>query len=126
MGRLSTTFKKEDVFYLSKEVKCLMDLLNGITLSCDDKFKLRHIEKQIIKIENLLYEFEPTVYDEYSLKTKYAYNQMIKARKEYDRVVEEKCFNETIEEYKKKYEDSVNEYKKLKEYRDRLKDVLSN
>lgn len=126
MGRLSTTFKKEDVFYLSKEVKCLMDLLNGITLSCDDKFKLRHIEKQIIKIENLLYEFEPTIYDEYSLKTKYAYNKMIKAKKEYDRVVAEKCFNETIEEYKKNYEDSVNEYKKLKEYRDRLKDVLSS
>lgn len=126
MWKLSTTFRKEDVFYLSNEVKCLMDLLNGIILSCDDKFKLRNIEKQIIKIENLLYEFEPTVYDEYSLKTKYAYNQMIKARKEYDRVVAEKCFNETIEEYKKNYEDSVNEYKKLKEYRDRLKDVLSS
>lgn len=126
MWKLSTTFRKEDVFYLSNEVKCLMDLLNGIILSYDDKFKLRNIEKQIIKIENLLYEFEPTVYDEYSLKTKYAYNQMIKARKEYDRVVAEKCFNETIEEYKKNYEDSVNEYKKLKEYRDRLKDVLSS
>lgn len=126
MWKLSTTFRKEDVFYLSNEVKCLMDLLNGIILSCDDKFKLRNIEKQIIKIENLLYEFEPTVYDEYSVKTKYAYNQMIKARKEYDRVVAEKCFNETIEEYKKNYEDSVNEYKKLKEYRDRLKDVLSS
>lgn len=125
MGNLSTTFKKEDVFYLSKEVKHLMDLLNGTTIGCNDKIKLYYIEKQIDKIENLLYEFEPSVYDEYSLKTKYAYNKMIKAKKEYDRAVAEKCYNETIEEYRKEYENAINEYKKLKEYRDRLKDALS-
>lgn len=126
MSKLSKKFKKEEVFYLSKEVKCLMELLNGTTLFCEDKIKLRNIEQQIIRVENLLYEFEPTIYDEYSLKTKYAYNKMIKAKKEYQRVVIEKCFKETIEEYKKEYEDCVNEYKKLKEYRDRLKDVLSS
>lgn len=126
MGRLSKNFKKEEVFYLSKEVKYLMDLLNGTTLFCEDKIKLRHIEQQIVKIENLLYEFEPTIYDEYSLKTKYAYNKMIKAKKEYERVVTEKCFKETIEEYRKNYEDELNEYKRLKEYRDKLKEVLSN
>lgn len=126
MSKLSKNFKKEKVFYLSKEVKYLMDLLNGTTLICENKFKLRHIEQQIIKVENLLYEFEPTIYDEYSLKTKYAYNKMIKAKKEYERVVIEKCFKETIEEYKKNYEDTLNEYKKLKEYRDKLKEVLSN
>ena len=126
MSKLSKKFKKEEVFYLSKEVKYLVDLLDGITLICEDKFKLRYIEQQIIKVENLLYEFEPTIYDEYSLKTKYAYNKMIKAKKEYERVVIEKCFKEIIEEYKKNYEDTLNEYKKLKEYRDKLKEVLSN
>lgn len=126
MSKLSKKFKKEEVFYLSKEVKYLVDLLDGITLICEDKFKLRYIEQQIIKVENLLYEFEPTIYDEYSLKTKYAYNKMIKAKKEYERVVIEKCFKEIIEEYKKNYEDTLSEYKKLKEYRDKLKEVLSN
>ena len=126
MGRLSTNFKKEDVFHLNNEVKCLINLLSGITLFCEDKFKLRNIEKQIIKLENLLYKFEPSIYDEYSCKTKYAYDKMIKAKKEYDRVIAEKCFNETIEGYRRSYEESVNEYKKLKEYRDRLKDALSN
>jgi hypothetical protein len=123
---LSTSFKKEEVFYLSKEVKYLIDLLNGTILYCDDKTKLRHIEEQIIKLENLYIKFEPTIYDEYSSKTKLAYKNMIKARDEYDRVVAEKCFKETIEEYRKNYEDSLNEYKRLKEYRDRLKEVLSN
>lgn len=124
MSKLSKKFKKEEVFYLSKEVKCLMELLNGTTLFCEDKIKLRNIEQQIIKVENLLYEFEPTIYDEYSLKTKYAYNKMIKSKKEYQRVVAEKCYKETIEEYKIAYENSVKEYQRLKTYRNRLKSVL--
>lgn len=124
MSKLSKYFKKEEVFYFSKEVKHLMDLLNGTTIGCNDKIKLNYIEKQIDKIENLLYKFEPTIYDEYSAKTKFAYNNMIKAKKEYDRVVAEKCYEEVIEDYRKIYENSTNEYKRLKEYRDKLKSAL--
>lgn len=124
MGYLSTSLKKEDVFYFTKEVRNLLDLLNGTTIRCNDINRITIIENQIDKIENLLYKYEPTIYEEYSLKTKYTYNNMIKARKEYDRVAAEKCYKEVIEEYKKIYENLADEYKRLKEYRDRLKSAL--
>ena len=49
---------------------------------------------------------------------------MIRAKKEYDRVVAEKCYKKTIEQYKLTYENSVKEYERLKMYRNRLKSVL--
>ena len=124
MGQLSTSLRKEEIFYFTREVRTLLDLLNGTTIGCNDINRITKIENQMDKIENLLYKYEPTIYEEYSLKTKYVYNNMIKARKEYDRVVAEKCYKEVIEEYKKNYENLVDEYKRLKEYRDRLKAVL--
>ncbi|MBS6502178.1 MAG: hypothetical protein KH415_11210 [Clostridium sp.] len=124
MGDLSKRFKKEEVFYFTREVKKLLELLNGTTISCTDKEKIFTIENQIDKLENLVYKYEPTIYDEYSMKTEYAYKKMIRARKEYDRVVEEKCYKETIGEYRLAYEKSANEYKKLKEYRNKLKLAL--
>ena len=124
MGELSKIFKKEEVFYFTREVRKLLELLNGTTISCNDNKKIFTIENQMDKLENLLYKYEPTIYDEYSMKTEYAYRKMIKARKEYDREVAEKCYKETIEEYKIAYEKSVNEYKKLKDYRNKLKSAL--
>lgn len=124
MGELTKSFKKEEVYYFSKEVSKLLELLNGITIVCNDKNRTFTIENQMNKIENLLYRYEPTIYEEYSVKTKYAYNDMIKARKEYDRVVAEKCYQETIEEYKVAYENAVKEYERLKAYRNKLKSAL--
>lgn len=124
MSELTRRFKKDDVFYLTREVKRLLDLLNGTTIHYKDEYKIKIIEEQMGKIENLLYDFEPTIYDEYSMKTKYAYNNMIRARKEYDRVVAEKCYKETIEEYRIAYENSVKEYERLKDYRNKLKLAL--
>lgn len=124
MGELTKSLKKEEVYYFAKEVSKLLDLLNGTTISCNDTSRKFTIENQMSKVENLLYNFEPTIYEEYSLKTKYAYNNMIKARKEYDRVVSEKCYKETIEEYRISYENTVKEYERLKEYRNKLKSAL--
>jgi len=124
VGELTKRFKKDDVFYLAREVKRLLDLLNGTTIHYKDEYKIKIIEEQMGKIENLLYDFEPTIYDEYSMKTKYAYNNMIRAKKEYDRVVAEKCYKETIEEYRIAYENSVKEYERLKDYRNKLKEAL--
>ncbi|MBS6502435.1 MAG: hypothetical protein KH415_12575 [Clostridium sp.] len=124
MGELSKSLKKEEVFYFTREVKKLLELLNGTTISCTDKGKIFTIENQMNKLENLVYKYEPTIYDEYSMKTKYAYNKMSRARKEYDRVVTEKCYKKTIEEYRIAYENSVKEYERLKEYRNKLKSVL--
>lgn len=124
MGELTKSFKKEEVYYFSKEVSKLLELLNGITIVCNDKNRTFTIENQMNKIENLLYRYEPTIYEEYSVKTKYAYNDMIKARKEYDRVVAEKCYQETIEKYKVAYENAVKEYERLKAYRNKLKSAL--
>ncbi len=124
MGELTKSFKKEEVYYFTKEVSKLLDLLNGTTIVCNDKKRTFTIENQMKKIENLLYKYEPTIYEEYSIKTKYAYNNMIKARKEYDRVIANKCYKETIEEYKVAYETSIKEYERLKEYRNKLKSSL--
>ena len=124
MEKLTKSIKKEEVYYFVKEVSKLLDLLNGTTISCNDTSRKFNIENQMSKIENLLYKYEPTIYEEYSLKTKYAYNNMIKARKEYERVVLEKCYKETIEEYRIAYENTVKKYERLKEYRNKLKSAL--
>ncbi len=124
MGELTKSFKKEEVYYFTKEVSKLLDLLNGTTIVCNDKNRTFTIERQMSKVENILFKYEPTIYEEYSIKTKYAYNNMIKARNEYNRVVSEKCYKEIIEECKVVYENSVKEYERLKEYRDKLKSAL--
>lgn len=124
MEKLTKSIKKEEVYYFVKEVSKLLALLNGTTISCNDTSRKFTIENQMSKIENLSYKFEPTIYGEYSFKTKNAYKNMIKARKEYDRVVAEKCYKETIEEYRIAYENSVREYERLREYRNKLKSAL--
>ncbi|WP_133015748.1 hypothetical protein [Clostridium cuniculi] len=124
MEKLTKSIKKEEVYYFVKEVSKLLDLLNGTTINCNDISRKFTIENQMSKVENLSYKFEPTIYEEYSLKTKYAYNNMIKARKEYERVVAEKCYKETIEEYRIVYENTVKEYERLKAYRNKLKSAL--
>lgn len=124
MNKIINKISKGEVYYFAKEVSKLLDLLNGTTISCNDKSRIFTIENQMDKIENLLYKYEPTIYEEYSLKTQYAYNNMIRAKKEYDRVVAEKCYKETIEEYKVAYENAVKEYERLKDYRNKLKSAL--
>ena len=124
MEKLTKSIKKEEVYYFVKEVNKLLDLLNGTTINCNDSIRKFTIENQMSKIENLLHKYEPTIYEEYSLKTKYAYNNMIKARKEYERVFSEKCYQETIEEYRIAYEKTVKEYERLKDYRNKLKSAL--
>lgn len=126
MEKLTKSIKKEEVYYFVKEVNKLLDLLNGTTISCNDSSRKLTIENQMRKIENLLHKYEPTIYEEYSLKTKYAYNNMIKARKEYERVFSEKCYQETIEEYRIAYEKTVKEYERLKDYRNKLKSALQD
>lgn len=126
MSKLSKSFKREDVFYYSKEVNKLLDLLTGIALYCEekDKYKLKLIDMQLNKLEKMRYKFEPTIYDEYSIKTSHAYYKMINARKEYDRVVKDKCYKYVIEEKKKIYINASKEYSRLKDYRNKLKEVL--
>ena len=124
MEKITNKISKEEVYYFAKEVRKLLELLNGTTTICQDKSRAFSIENQMCKIENLSYKFEPTIYEEYSTKVKYAYKNMTRARKEYDRVVAEKCYKETIEEYKIAYENSVKEYERLKRYRNRLKSIL--
>ena len=126
MSKLSRNFKREDVFYYSGEVNKLLDLLTGIALYCEekDKYKLKLIDMQLNKLESMRYKFEPTIYDEYSIKTSHAYYKMINAKKEYDRVVNDKCYKSVIEEKKIIYKSALREYLRLKEYRNKLKEVL--
>lgn len=85
---------------------------------------MKSIENQKNKLEKILISFEPTVYEEYSEKVKMAYKKMNVARKEYDRVVGEKCYVEVIEKAKEDHKEAVIEYERLKMYRDKLKEEL--
>ena len=49
---------------------------------------------------------------------------MINAKKEYERVVNDKCYKSVIEEKKKIYINASREYLRLKEYRNKLKEAL--
>ncbi|WP_404988795.1 hypothetical protein [Clostridium culturomicium] len=122
--RLSQKIKKEEVYYFTGEVKKLLELISGIGIICDDKDKVDIIENQVNKIEGLLYKYEPTIYEEYSMKTKRAYINMVNAKKEYDVAVANRESNERILEYKTIYENEVKEYERLKEYRNKLKTTL--
>lgn len=123
MGLLQK-IKKEEVYYFTGEVKKLLELISGIGIICDDKDKVDIIENQVNKIEGLLYKYEPTIYEEYSMKTKRAYINMVNAKKEYDVAVANRESKERILEYKTIYENEVKEYERLKEYRNKLKITL--
>lgn len=118
------SFNKSDVFNFTYEVKKLIELLNGIVIQSQDKEKLNKIIFQKEKIEKIIVFFEPNIYEEYSEKVKILYLQMKKAKEEYNRVVKENCFKEVIEEYKNKYDKSVDDYKNGKLIRDKIKEEL--
>lgn len=118
-------FNKSEVFRFADEVKKLIELLNGIVIQSQDKEKLNKIIFQKEKIEKMIVFFEPNIYEEYSEKVKILYLQMKKAKEEYNRVIEEKCFKEVILEYKNKYDKSVDDYKKCKLIRDKIKEELN-
>ena len=89
-------FKKEEVYALSREMKKFIDLLNGITILSRNENDIRNIENQKNKIEEMLLYYEPTILEEYSEETKRAYREMIRAKKEYERVKAEKCYPREI------------------------------
>ena len=125
MGITGSSFSKGDVFRFADEVKNLIELLNGIVIQSQDKERLNKIIFQKEKIEKMIVFFEPNIYEEYSEKVKILYMQMKKAKEEYNRVVKENCFKEVIEEYKNKYDKSVDDYKNGKLIRDKIKEELN-
>lgn len=125
MAITGNNFNKSDVFNFTYEVKKLIELLNGIVIQSQDKERLNKIIFQKEKIEKMIVFFEPNIYEEYSEKVKILYLQMKKAKEEYNRVVKEKCFKEVIEEYKNKYDKSVDDYKNGKLIRDKIKEELN-
>ncbi|WP_195259287.1 hypothetical protein [Clostridium paraputrificum] len=125
MGINGNRFKKQDVYKLAKETKKFLELLNGITIQSRYESDIKDIEKQKSKLEEMLLMFEPTILEEYIEQTKIAYREMIRAKKEYERVVKEGCYNETIEKAKNYYKEKALVYEAKKEYRDKLKEVLN-
>lgn len=121
LGITGNSFSKGDVFRFADEVKNLIELLNGIVIQSQDKERLNKIIFQKEKIEKMIVFFEPNIYEEYSERVKILYLQMKKAKEEYNRVVKENCFKEVIEEYKNKYDKSVDDYKNGKLIRDKIK-----
>lgn len=120
-----SSFSKGDVFRFADEVKNLIELLNGIVIQSQDKERLNKIIFQKEKIEKMIVFFEPNIYEEYSERVRILYLQMKKAKEEYNRGVKENCFKEVIEEYKNKYDKSVDDYKNGKLIRDKIKEELN-
>lgn len=117
-------FKKEEVFLLAKEIKKFLKIIEGTSIEAENEYILKSIESQKKNLERILVNYEPTIYEEYSDKVKIAYNKMISTKNEYNRVVSEQCYDETIEKAKEDYRAAALEYEKVKEYRDRLKKEL--
>ncbi|WWU65638.1 hypothetical protein QJR26_04550 [Clostridium baratii] len=117
---------KEEVYKFSEEVEKFLNMLNGITIHTRYKHEINDIEMQKNKIEKLVLKFKPTIYEEYSMKTKRAYEEMIYAKKELERVIKEKCYESTIELQREIYIKKAQEYERIKEYRNKLKEALEN
>ena len=117
---------KEEVYKFSEEVEKFLNMLNGITIHTRYKHEINDIEMQKNKIEKLVLKFKPTIYEEYSMKTKRAYEEMIYAKKELARVIKEKCYESVIELQREKYNEKAREYERIKEYRNKLKEALEN
>lgn len=115
---------KEEVYNFAKEVEKFLEMLNGTTIQSKYKYELYNIEKQKNKLEKLVSNFQPTLYEEYSLKTKKYYEEMLYSKKEFERVVKEKCFESVIEEKKNTYREKVKRYEDIKKYRNKLKEIL--
>lgn len=115
---------KEEVYDFAKEVEKFLDMLNGTIIQSKYKYDIYAIEKQKNKLEKLVSNFQPTLYEEYSLKTKKYYEEMLYAKKEFERVVKEKCFESVIEEKKNIYKEKAKSYEDIKEYRNKLKEIL--
>lgn len=125
MERCGSKVKKEEIFNFANEVEKFLKLLNGTYIQTDDELTLEKIERQKECIELLLDNFKPNLYDEYSKKVKIAYEKMMKAKKEYLRVVVEHCSNDIIESAKEDYNKKAIYYEKYKEFRNELKVELS-
>ncbi|WP_338631289.1 hypothetical protein [Clostridium baratii] len=117
---------KEEVYKFSEEVEKFLNMLNGITIYSRYKHEINDIEMQKNKIENLVLKFKPTIYEEYSMQTKRAYEEMIYAKKELERVIKEKCYESTIELQREMYMKKAREYERIKEFRNKLKVTLQN
>ena len=122
MGKTVNKFNKSDVYIFAAEVDKLLNLLNGVIIQGNDS-QLKDIEYHKNKLENKIYNFKPTLYEEYSYETKIAYNLMIKAREEYYRLNNGNYESEVIERALRDYKEKEEEYKRKKEYRDMLKQV---
>ncbi|WP_347043147.1 hypothetical protein [Bacteroides fragilis] len=123
MGINGNKINKNEVYKFAKEVDQFLQLLNGVIIQAENE-RLEEIEKQKYKLEAIVNKFTPTLYEEYSNKTKYAYNAMIQARMEYERLIVNKGSNEAIVSALEKYNAKVAEYNLRKEYRDKLKEIV--
>ncbi|MBY0756283.1 hypothetical protein K5V21_12580 [Clostridium sardiniense] len=124
MGINVNKIPKEEIYKFSEEVEKFLKMLNGTTIQSNYKNEIYDIEKQKNKLEKLVLNFKPTLYEEYSMKTKRAYQEMIYAKKEFERVVKEKCFESVIDEKKDIYKEKAQTYENTKEYRNKLKEAL--
>ncbi|MDQ0149658.1 hypothetical protein ACFO6R_15900 [Eubacterium multiforme] len=126
MEKTGDRFLKEEVYKFAKEVEIFLEMLNGTIIQSKYKNELHNIERQKSKLEKLVSDFKPSIYEEYSMKTKRAYEEMLYAKREFERVKKEKCFKEVIEEKELIYKEKANKYEDIKEYRNKLKEVLLN
>ncbi len=125
MERCGNRVRKEEVFNFANEVEKFLKLLEGTYIQSDNELTLEKIKKQKECIELLLYDFKPNLYDEYSKIVKIAYEKMISAKREYERVVMEHCSNYIIESAKENYNKNAAAYESYKEFRNSLKLELS-
>lgn len=114
--------KNEIVYRFSNKVKLLLLSLEGTEI-IGDQYKLDQIEKLYYQISKELVEVSPTIQEEYSYKTKRAYNKMLKAQKFYEDIKLINAADKEIKAVKEEYLKSQKEYENFKRIRDAIKNI---
>lgn len=113
--------RKEEVYSFSNKIKLLLKSLEGVEIF-GEQYKLNQINKLYYEVENELSKFVPTPQEEYSIRVKYLYRNMINAKREYEEIKDKgpsESANKALERYK---EESI-KYENAKKIRDTLKAI---
>lgn len=76
--------KKEDVYFFAKNVEILLKTLEGLEIRGEEN-KLSLFSDLYLKLESEVIKFQPTIKEEYSIKTKNAYFEMKQSKELFEK-----------------------------------------
>ncbi|KFX53731.1 IPT/TIG domain containing protein [Clostridium botulinum] len=114
--------KKEDVYKFSQKVNLLLRSLEGVKIEGED-YKIEKIKSLYEELEIEIEKFSPTIREEYSLRTKILYNQMLKSKKEYEEIKKSNASKKLVQVALEDFKISTLKYENSKKIRDSIKNI---